>query len=86
MLGPALPTTVSDYEGTEIPQVHGDTEGVVAFAFRDLSAVEHKYSTIENEALGCVWAVERSQTCLWGCKTMLRTNSSGSNHTAHFKG
>ncbi len=60
---PELPTFIttdaSDYGlGAVWTQLHSDNvERIVAFA--SLSAAEKKYSTIEKEALACVWAVER---------------------------
>lgn len=39
-----------------------------------MSAAERKYSTVEKEALACVWAVERWRIYLWGRKFHLRTD------------
>lgn len=39
-----------------------------------LSSTECKYSTVEKEALACVWAVEKWRTYLWGCIFLLRTD------------
>ena len=39
-----------------------------------LSAAERKYSTVEKEALACVWAVERWRIYVWGRRFILRTN------------
>lgn len=69
---PRLPTLVStdasDYGlGGVLSQLHPDnTERIVAFASRTLSDAERKYSTVEKEALACMWAVDRSRTYLWG--------------------
>ncbi len=69
-------TDASDYGlGTVLAQVHEDkTERIVAFASRTLSSGERKFSTIENEALACVWAVKNWQTYLWGRKFLLCTD------------
>ncbi|KAJ8000091.1 hypothetical protein DPEC_G00201250 [Dallia pectoralis] len=77
---PDLPTYVttdaSDYGlGGVLSQLHSDnTERVVAFASRTFSPAERKYSTVEREALACVWAVERWRTYLWGRHFVLRTD------------
>ena len=80
LFDPDLDTVVSidasDYGlGAVLAQVHENkTERVVAFASRTLSPAERKYSTIEKEALACVWAVEKWRTYLWGRKFLLRTD------------
>lgn len=78
---PALPTIVTtdacDYGiGAVLTQLHGDTEKTVAFASRTLTDSERKYSTIEKEALACVWATERWRTYLWGNHFTLCTDHS----------
>ena len=56
-------------------QLHSDNvEHIVAFASRTLSAAKRKYSTIEEQALTCVWAVERWRTYVWGRRFTLRTD------------
>nr|XP_055041695.1 uncharacterized protein K02A2.6-like [Misgurnus anguillicaudatus] len=80
LFDPALPTLVStdasDYGiGGVITQLHPDhTERPIAFASRTLTPAERKYSTVEKEALACVWTVERWRTYLWGRKFTLRTD------------
>lgn len=77
---PGLPTYVttdaSDYGLVGVlSQLHSDnTERVVPFASRTLSPTERKYSTVEREALACVWAVERWRTYQWGHHFVLRTD------------
>lgn len=39
-----------------------------------LSETERKYSTVEEEALACVWAAEKWRTWLWGRKFILQTD------------
>lgn len=67
---------LSDYGlGAVFTQLHPDrTERTVAFASRTLTSTERKYSTVEKEALACVWAVEKWTTYLWGQKFTLRTD------------
>ena len=82
LFNPELPTIVttdvSDYGiGAVITQLHPEgTEKTVAFASRTLTQAERKYSTIEKEALACVWATERWRTYLWGRHFTLRTDHS----------
>ncbi|KAK0134339.1 Retrovirus-related Pol polyprotein from transposon 17.6 [Merluccius polli] len=82
LFDPELPTIVttdaSDYGlGAVLTQIHPDaSERTVAFASRTLSPAERKYSTVEKEALGCVWATERWRTYLWGRHFTLRTDNS----------
>ncbi|UYV84236.1 hypothetical protein LAZ67_X001628 [Cordylochernes scorpioides] len=46
----------------------------VAYASRSLTNVERRYSQIEKEALGSVWAVEHFNDYLWGNKFVLKTD------------
>ena len=46
----------------------------VAFASRSLTQVERRYSQIEREALGCVWAVQHFRKYLWWQKFDLLTD------------
>ncbi|KAF7664139.1 hypothetical protein LDENG_00188000 [Lucifuga dentata] len=80
LFDPNLPTVVStdasDYGlGALLTQIHPDhSERTVAFASRKLTPAERKYSTVEKEALGCVWAVEKWRTYLWGHRFTLKTD------------
>ncbi|XP_043234726.1 uncharacterized protein K02A2.6-like [Amphibalanus amphitrite] len=80
LFDPSLPTVVttdaSDVGlGAYISQFKGREERVVAYASRSLSAAERSYSTVEKEALCCVWAVEKWHTFLWGRRFLLRTDN-----------
>lgn len=80
LFNPDFPTIIStdasDYGlGAVFTQLHPDhTERTVAFASRTLTPTERKYSTVEKEALACVWAVEKWRTYLWGRRFKLRTD------------
>uniref|UniRef100_A0A8C6V5S1 Gypsy retrotransposon integrase-like protein 1 n=1 Tax=Neogobius melanostomus TaxID=47308 RepID=A0A8C6V5S1_9GOBI len=71
-----ISTDASDYGlGGVFTQVQPDgTEKPVAFASRTLTSTERKYSTVEKEALACVWATEKWRTYLWGRRFILRTD------------
>lgn len=47
----------------------------VAYISRSLTPTERRYSQIEREALGCVWAVERLHNYLFGVKFTLLTDN-----------
>ncbi|KAJ1103617.1 hypothetical protein NDU88_001038, partial [Pleurodeles waltl] len=49
-------------------------EHTIAFASRSLSDTEVNYSTIEREALACVWAVHKFKTYIWGMACTLYTD------------
>ncbi|CAM5074127.1 unnamed protein product [Natator depressus] len=82
LFSPAFPTIVTTDAsdcglGAVLTQLHEDnTERTVAFASRTLSNAERKYSTVEKEALACVWATEKWRTYLWGRTFKLRTDHS----------
>lgn len=69
-------TDASDYGlGAMLSQLNPDgTERVTVFASRVLTDAEKQYSTVEKEALACVFAVERWRTYLWGRGFTLRTD------------
>ena len=80
LFDPSLPTVVttdaSDVGlGAYISQFEGREERVVAYASRTLTSAERSYSTVEKEALCCVWAVEKWHTFLWGRRFLLRTDN-----------
>lgn len=80
LFDPELPvivsTDASDYGlGVILAQVHPDhSEHTVVFASRTLTAAIRRYSTVEKEALACVWAVEKWRTYLWERRFTLRTD------------
>ncbi len=80
LFDPGLPVIISTDAsayglGTVFSQVGADDqEHTVAFTSRTLTLAEQKYSTVEKEALACVWAVEKWRTYLWGHKFTLRTD------------
>ncbi|UYV69790.1 hypothetical protein LAZ67_7000738, partial [Cordylochernes scorpioides] len=46
----------------------------IAYASRSLTDTEKRYSQIEKETLGCVWAIEHFNTYIWGRKFVLKTD------------
>ena len=47
----------------------------IAYISRSLTSTERRYSQIDREALGCVWAVERLHNYLFGIKFTLLTDN-----------
>lgn len=47
----------------------------IAYISRSLTSTERRYSQIEREVLGCVWAVERLHNYLFGIKFTLLTDN-----------
>ena len=47
---------------------------MVSYASKAFSAAGKNYSTVEKEALGCVWAVEKWRVYLCGRRFTLRTD------------
>ncbi len=45
--------------GAMLTQIQGSKEVTISCASHTLSATERNYSTVEKEALGCMWAVEK---------------------------
>lgn len=61
--------------GAVLLQTQADgTKKPVAYASRSLTPTERRYSQIECEALGCVWAVEHFRAYLWGGTFTLQTD------------
>ncbi|XP_069095359.1 gypsy retrotransposon integrase-like protein 1 [Pleurodeles waltl] len=60
--------------GAVFTQIVSGKEVTVAFVSRMLRKSECFYSTIEREALACVWAVEKLKTYLWGNEFELVTD------------
>ena len=52
--------------GAILTQIKDGQEVLVCCASRKLSDAEKKYSAGEREALGCLWAIEKWHTYLWG--------------------
>ncbi|UYV84616.1 K02A2.6-like, partial [Cordylochernes scorpioides] len=46
----------------------------IAYASRSLTDTEKRYSQIEKETLGFVWAIEHFNTYIWGRKFVLKTD------------
>lgn len=60
--------------GAVLSQLINGLEFTVAFASRTLSSSEANYSTIEREALACLWAVEKCKMYIWGSRFQLVTD------------
>lgn len=57
-----------------LSQMVDGVDNNVAFASRGLSAAEKNYSTIEKEAVACVWDVHHFATYLWGREFVVVTD------------
>lgn len=57
--------------GAVLSQRVNGREQSVAFATRSLKTFERNYSTIEREALACVWAVQKFKIYIWGRKFII---------------
>ena len=55
-------------------QVNGEHKPIACIS-RSLTSTEQRYSQIEREVLGCVWAVERLHNYLFGIKFTLLTHN-----------
>ncbi len=60
--------------GAVFLQTQDGAKKPVAYASRSLTPTEQRYSQIEQEALGCVWAVEHFRAYLWGGRFTLQTD------------
>lgn len=62
--------------GAILLQDQGENERrPIAYISRSLMPTERRYSQIEREALGCVWAVERLHNYLFGIDFKLLTDN-----------
>ncbi len=57
-----------------LTQIQGGKEVLVACASHTLQPAERNYSTIEQEALACVWGAEKFKRYLWGQHFILQTD------------
>ncbi len=91
LFDPGLPVIISTDAsayglGAVFSQIGADDqEHTVAFASRTLTLAEQKYSTVEKEALACVWAVEKWRTYSWGRKINATDRSSSLDYAADYK-
>lgn len=60
--------------GAVLSQIHGDDDMPIAFASKQLNPAETRYSAIERELLGIVWAVEYFRPYLYGRKFLILTD------------
>jgi hypothetical protein len=60
--------------GAVLSQTQEEGDRPVAFASRRLTPAETRYSTIERELLGVVWAVEHFRSYLLGRKFLIKTD------------
>ena len=60
--------------GAVLSQKDNGVENPVAFASKKLTPAETRYSTIEREMLGIVWAIEKFRTYLYGRTFEVRTD------------
>ena len=52
----------------------GGTDHPIEFASKKLAPAEARYSTVERELLGVVWAIENFWPYVWGVKFTVRTD------------
>ncbi|KAL1139244.1 hypothetical protein AAG570_006230 [Ranatra chinensis] len=60
--------------GAVLSQLDHLEDRPVAYASRKLTSAESRYSAIERELLGVVWAVEYFRPYLWGRQFLIKTN------------
>ncbi|KAL1138567.1 hypothetical protein AAG570_008630 [Ranatra chinensis] len=60
--------------GAVLSQVDSGGDGPVAYASKKLTPAESKYSAIERELLGVVWAVEHFRPYFWGRQFRIKTD------------
>ncbi|KAL1130401.1 hypothetical protein AAG570_013339 [Ranatra chinensis] len=60
--------------GAVLSQVDSGGDGPVAYASKKLTPAESRYSAIERELLGVVWAVEHFRPYVWGRQFQIKTD------------